>query len=507
MEARRFLALDLGAESGRAVLGTLEGGRLHTRELRRFPNGMVRIRGHWHWNVFRLFEEIKAALRDCAAQGVKLDGLAVDTWGVDFCLVASDGSILGLPYTYRDSRTVEAMAELGKRIAHDQLYQWTGIQHISVNSIYQLYAYVLEQSPLLGIARALLFMPDLFNYLLTGVKRTEFTFATTSQLYNPVRGDWEAELFALLGVPRDIMQEIVPPGTVLGPLSSDVAQEAGLGPIPVISTASHDTAAAVAAVPAEGEEWAYISSGTWSLMGVEKRAPLITEQSAALNLTNEGGVGGTFRVLKNITGLWLVQQCQRAWARERAYSYAELVQLAAAAPPCGALIDPGANAFMNPPDMPETIRQACRETGQEPPASVGPMTRCILESLALSYRAVLEELRQVYGRPIRTLHIVGGGAQNELLNQLTAEATGLPVVAGPVEAAAVGNLLVQALAVGELSSPAEIRDVVRASFPLQRYEPHGVEQWEEAYARFRALQDLRDWVQRGVDFARALPPK
>jgi rhamnulokinase len=494
MQATQFLAFDLGAESGRAVVGTLEGKRLQTREVRRFPNGMLYVRGRWHWNVYRLFEEIKAALKDCATEPFRLSSLAVDTWGVDFVLLAGDGSILGLPYTYRDARAELAMNELGTLIAPARLHELTGIQFIPVNSLFQLYAYVRERSPLLEIARALLFMPDLFNYLLTGVCKTEFTFATTSQLYNPVQGDWEDELFRLLGVSRGIMQEIVPPGTVLGPLTLDVAVETGVGQIPVVATASHDTAAAVAAVPAEGEEWAYISSGTWSLMGVETRAPVIDERTAALNLTNEGGVGGTFRLLKNITGLWLLQQCQRVWARERAYSAysaAELVQLAAEAPPCGALIDPGAASFMNPLDMPEAIRHFCQETGQEPPASDGAMARCILESLALNYRAVLEELRQVYGRPIRTIHIVGGGAQNELLNQFTAEATGLPVVAGPSEATAVGNILVQALAMGELASPDEIREVVRASFPLQRYEPREAERWEEAYMRFRALADPR----------------
>lgn len=469
MSGKDFLALDLGAESGRAVLGTLAAGRLRTREVRRFPNGMVSLRGHWHWNVYRLFEEVQAALRDCA--GEELAAIGVDTWGVDFGLVAADGTLLGLPYTYRDPRTAAAMAELGRRISRERLYELTGIQHLAINSIYQLYAYILERSSLLPAASGLLFIPDLFNFLLTGVRKTEFTLATTSQLYNPVKGDWEDELLALVGVPRGIMPEIVPPGTVLGPLTAEIASETGLGPVPVVATASHDTAAAVAAVPAEGEEWAYISSGTWSLMGVEVREPVITPQSAALNLTNEGGVGGTFRLLKNITGLWLLQQCQRAWARERAYSYAELVQLAAEAPPFGAVIDVDANAFMNPPDMPEAIRHFCRETGQEPPASVGAIARCILESLALKYRAVLDELRQVYGRPIRTLHVVGGGARNALLNQLTAAATGLPVVAGPYEATAVGNLLVQALALGELDSPAEIRQVVRDSFELQRYEP------------------------------------
>jgi rhamnulokinase len=485
MPRKTFLALDLGAESGRAVLGTLEAGRLRTREVRRFPNGMVNIHGHCHWNVYRLYEEIQAALRDCA--GEELAAIGIDTWGVDFGLVAADGTLLGLPYTYRDPRTVAAMAELESRVSRERLYELTGIQHISINSIYQLHAYVIEHSPLLEAASSLLFIPDLFNYLLTGIRKTEFTFATTSQLYNPRRGGWEDELFAVLGMPRRIMQEIVPPGSILGTLSGEVAQETGVGPVSVVATASHDTAAAVAAVPAEGEDWAYISSGTWSLMGVEAQAPIIHAQSAALNLTNEGGVGGTFRVLKNITGLWLLQQCQRAWARERDYSYAELVQLAAEAPAFGALIDPSASAFMNPPDMPAAIRRFCQETGQEPPASVGATARCILESLALTYRAVLDELRQVYGRPIRTIHVVGGGARNKLLNQFTADATGLPVVAGPFEATAVGNILVQALALGELGSPAEIRQVVRSSFELQRYESRQPERWEGPLGRLREI--------------------
>jgi rhamnulokinase len=483
-----FLAFDIGAESGRTILGTLKNQRLQIKELSRFPNGMVNILGHLHWNIFRLFEEMKNGLRECASDFTSHpDGIAFDTWGVDFGLLAKDGSILGLPFAYRDSRTQGMMDEFFKRIPRERVYQLTGIQMMPFNSIYQLYSMVRDKSPLLEAASDILFMPDLFNYLFTGEKASEFTFATTTQLYNPTIGEWDGELLGALELSRSKLQQIVPPGTIGGNLQKDIADETGLTHVPVIACASHDTGSAVAAVPAEGKEWAYISSGTWSLMGVEIDKPNLSEQAMAFNFTNEGGVESTFRFLKNIMGLWLVQQCKKAWDKEYGYSYAELAAMAEAAKPFIAIVDPDDGEFLNPPDMPEAIRQYCGKTGQSIPAFPAEIARCAFESLALKYRLVLDQLREVYPNPIKIIHVIGGGAKNEYLNQFTANATGLPVVAGPAEATAIGNIMIQALALGHVTSLSEIRRIIRNSFPMVRYEPQQVEQWDAAYVRFKEI--------------------
>jgi len=485
-----LLAFDLGAESGRAYLGSLHGHRLEVRELSRFPNTMVNLGGHLHWNIAQLFQEVKNALAACAAEVTpRPASLAVDTWGVDFGLLASDGSLLGLPYAYRDGRTEGAMEELFCRIPRPRVYELTGVQFIRVNTLFQLMAMVRDQSPLLKIASDLLLMPDLFSYLLCGERRTEFTIATTSQLYNPTKRDWEDELFLALGLSPDLMQEIVPPGTVLGLLRGDIARETGISGVPVVATASHDTAAAVAAVPAEGDDWAYVSSGTWSLMGVESPQPIISDQTRDFNFTNEGGVEGTFRVLTNIMGLWLLQRCRAAWAADRQSTYQDLIQAASSAPPFKAVIEPDHADFLNPPDMPAAIQAFCRRTNQPIPETIGELSRCILESLALKYHMVLDQARLIYPRPINRIHVVGGGSRNELLCQFAANATGLPVIAGPAEAAAVGNLLVQALALRHIASLREIRDIVRLSFAVGRYEPQEPQPWHSAYDRFRELHD------------------
>jgi rhamnulokinase len=488
MGAHTLLAFDLGAASGRAILGTLDGRRLAIRELHRFPNAMVRVAGHLHWNIVQLVEEVKQGLRKCAAEGLAPESVAVDTWGVDFGLLDSHGELVGLPYGYRDERTDGAMEQFFERVPRRRIYELTGIQFMQINTLFQLFAMVRDGSPALKIASDLLFMPDLVSYLLTGARKTDFTIATTSQLYNPRRG-WEPELFDALGVPLDLMQEVVDPGTPIGNLAEEVCRETGLRRAQVIATASHDTASAVAATPAEGDDWAYISSGTWSLMGIESAEPVINDAALNGNFTNEGGVGGTFRVLKNIMGLWLLQQCRRCWASERLYGYEELVQMGSEAKPFGPLVDPDDRRFLNPPDMAEAIRAFCLDTRQRPPAAPGEFVRTILESLALKYRFVLEQLRSLCPRPLTRIHVIGGGVQNELLCQLTADATGLPVLAGPAEATAIGNLLVQAMALGHLSSPAEIRETVRESFPVKRYEPARGAEWDAAYARFLDIQE------------------
>jgi rhamnulokinase len=486
-----YLAFDLGAESGRAVLGALDGAKLTIHEVRRFPNTPLPLAGHIHWNVYALFDEMKGAMRDAAAAiGARPASLGVDTWGVDFGLLARDGSLLGLPFCYRDHRNAGAMEDYFKLVPRSALYQATGIQFMPFNTLFQIYALVRDRSPLLDAAADLLFMPDLFNFLLTGRKAAEFTIASTSQLLDPRTKAWIPGLFQAMGLSKRILQDIVEPGTVLGNVSDDIAAATGFRHVPVVVTASHDTAAAVAAVPAEGDGWAYISSGTWSLVGVEEKAPVISEKSLDANFTNEGGLGGTVRFLKNVSGLWLVQGCRRSWSAAAPVGYDELVRAAAEAPPFAALIDPDDPAFLNPPDMPEALEEHCRRTGQKPPATRGAVIRSLLESLALKYRQVIDELRSVLGRPIEKIHVIGGGSRNALLCQLTADATGLRVVAGPAEATAVGNILVQAMAMGQVASPAEIRAVIRGSFELRAFEPSGSPAaWDAARDRYRQIHE------------------
>ncbi|MEN6560466.1 MAG: rhamnulokinase family protein [Acidobacteriota bacterium] len=490
-DAAQFLAFDFGAESGRAVLGTLAGRRLTVHEVRRFPNAPLNLAGHIHWNVYALFDEMKAAMRDAAAAiGARPAGLGVDTWGVDFGLLAKDGSLLGLPFCYRDHRNAGAMEEYFKLVPRPALYEATGIQFMPFNSLFQIYAMVRERSPLLDAAAGLLFMPDLFNYLLTGRKAAEATIASTSQCLDPRTRTWIPGLFQAMGLSKKLLQDIVEPGTVLGELSEEVAGATGLRHVPVVATAGHDTAAAVAAVPAEGEHWAYISSGTWSLVGVEEKAPVISELSLRANFTNEGGVGGTIRFLKNVSGLWLVQGCRKAWSAEGPVTYDELTRAAAEAAPFAALVNPDAPDFLNPPDMPEAIAAYCRRTGQPVPGTRAALVRSLLESLALKYRSVIDQLRQVLGHPIEKIHVIGGGSRNALLCQLTADATGLPVVAGPAEATAIGNILVQAMALGRVGSPEDIRAVVRESFEPRTYQPSGRgPAWDAAADRFRGLPE------------------
>jgi len=484
----RFLAFDLGASGGRAFAGTLSDGRLEIAELSRFGNGMVGLRGGLYWDVVELFQQIVRGIEVCVSAGDRPESIGIDTWGVDFGLLAADGSLVSVPRAYRDPRLDGAMEGFLEIVPRERVYELTGIQLMRLNTLFQLYAMVRERWPLLAAATDLLMMPDLFNYLLTGERKAEFTIATTSQLYDPTAGAWAGELFDALGLSPAIMQEIVQPGAVVGTLDVRAGATPALSGLPVVATASHDTAAAVAAAPGEGKDWAYISSGTWSLMGVESDRPIITPESLALNFSNEGGIGGTYRVLKNISGLWLVQQSRQAWAKDRLYSYEELTEIGAQATGFDSIIEPDAPDFVNPADMPLAIRRFCQRTAQPVPETVGEVMRCILVSLALKYRQVLDQLRQVYPHPINRIHVIGGGSRNELLCQLTADATGVEVLAGPAEATVIGNLLVQAMGLGQIASPAAIREVVRASFALKRYEPRGGPDWEEAYQRFRDLQ-------------------
>jgi rhamnulokinase len=483
----RYLAIDLGAESGRAILGTLDNGKLALEELHRFPNAPVRTPAGLYWDVFRLFYEIGQGLAAaCRERRLQLDGVAVDTWGVDFGLLGRDGSLVACPMHYRDSRNDGMLEKVFAVVPKEEIFAQTGIQFMQFNSLFQLYAMKLAGSPGLEAADRLLMMPDLLSYWLTGVKANELTDASTTQFYNPVRKTWAADLFTRFGLPPGILGEIVYPGTRLGTLLPYLAGETGAGSVPVFATASHDTAAAVAAAPAEGREWCYISSGTWSLMGLELEAPVINGQSLALNVTNEIGFGGSVRFLKNIAGLWLLQECRRDWALAgEKYSYEELARMAADAPPFRTVLDP--DAFLHPGEMPGKIAAYCRAHGERAPSSPGEFARAILESLALRYRQVLEGLEAAAGRGIKVIHIVGGGSRNMVLNGFVADATGRPVVAGPAEATAAGNVLVQAIGSGELASLAEARAVVRNSSELTRIGPHPSAAWDEAYARFLKL--------------------
>jgi rhamnulokinase len=485
---QKLLAFDLGAESGRGVLGLFDGRELRLEVVHRFPNGGVRTRDTLHWDVLRLYGEMLQTLRICAADFGGVDSIGVDTWGVDFALLGRDGTLLGNPRHYRDPHTETIVEQAFQRVPRYEIYRQTGVQFMRFNTLFQLLALQRDRSPLLDVAETMLFIPDLFHFFFTGVKVNEFTDASTSQMLDPSTRQWAHGLVQQFGLPSRLLGTIVQPGTVLGPLRASVVAETGLNAAPVIAPASHDTGSAVAAVPASTGTWAYISSGTWSLMGVELARPLLSEAAMTYNFTNEGGVGGTVRFLKNIMGLWLVQECRRSWERAgKVYSYEDLTKLAAAATPFVSLIDPDDPSFVLPANMPAAIGDFCKRTGQPVPTDAGATIRCALESLALCYRRVFERLEELSGKRIEVIHVVGGGSQNALLNQFTADACNRPVLAGPVEATAIGNVLVQAIGLRALGSLADAREVVRRSFEVKTFEPRNAEAWHEPYARYQAL--------------------
>jgi len=483
----RYLAFDLGAESGRAILGTLESDRLTLEELHRFPNTPVRVHSALYWDTLRLWHEMLQGLAVAGRERrLRLDGIGVDTWGVDFALLGAEGALIENPRHYRDARTNGMLEAVFNVVPREEIFAATGIQPMQINTLYQLYSMRLTGSPALANACTLLMTPDLFNYWLTGIAKSEATIASTSQCYNPRLGGWAAELFDRLGLPKKILPEIVCPGTRLASLLPAVAEATGLDTTSVYATGCHDTASAVAAIPAEGDRWCYISSGTWSLMGVELDGPLIDADSLALNLTNEIGTGGKTRLLKNIAGLWLLQECRRTWALVGCeYSYETLTTMAASAPPFAAIIDP--DAFLEPGEMPAKICRYCQSKGQQPPASQASIARTIFESLALRYREVLNSLETLLGRNLETIHIVGGGSRNRLLNQFVADATDRTVIAGPSEATGMGNILIQAMGAGELSGLAEVRKIVRSSAGLETFMPRVASDWNPAYEKFREI--------------------
>jgi rhamnulokinase len=488
--SQRILAFDHGAESGRGIVALFDGQKVELDVIHRFPNVPVRLPDGFYWDPLRLFDDMKNALRLAVQKHGNIDCLGVDTWGVDFALLGRGGMLLGNPRHYRDPHTEAYPDAAFATLSRKEIFEATGLQFMRFNSLFQLLAMKRDRSPVLESAESLLFIPDLFNYWFTGVQANEASIASTSQFYDPRTRGWANGLLDRFGLNRHMLHGLVEPGHQLGPLLPAVAQETGAKDVRVIAPATHDTASAVAAVPAGKGTWCYISSGTWSLMGIETATPILDERPLKYNFTNEGGVGGTTRFLKNVMGLWLVQECRRTWERAgKAYSYEELTRLAESAPGFGGIVDPDHSSFWIPPSMPEALANYCKHSGQPVPVEPGAIVRCALESLALRYRWVLERLEEILGYRIDVIHIVGGGCQNRLLNQLTADCSNRLVLAGPAEATALGNVMVQSLGLGQVGSLEQAREVIRASFQVERFEPRQSDRWAEPYARFcRLLQ-------------------
>ena len=480
-----YLAADLGAGSGRVMAGAFDGERLKLEEVHRFQNPSVRLLDSLHWDALHLFEEIKRGMHRAAEQ--KPVSVGVDTWGVDFALLDPTGALIGNPYHYRDSRKNGAMARAFDVVPKQEIFDHTGIQFMEINTLYQLFA--MKGGPQLERADRLLMMPDLFHYWLTGIQVCELTDASTTQFYDPRKKTWASELLDRLGLPSSILGGLVGPGTKIGELRSTVAHETGLGAMQVVAPGGHDTASAVAAVPAASEDWAFLSSGTWSLLGAETGRPYVTEEALERNFTNEAGVAGTTRLLTNIPGMWLLEECRRHWAQSgHAPSYEEIVHGAQSAEAFKSLIDVDDPSFEAPDDMPARLQAWCRAHDQHEPETPGEFARMIFESLALRYRRGLDDLAAITGKRAKTLHIVGGGSRNALLSQFAADACQVEVVTGPVEATAAGNVLIQAMGMGRIDGVEQLREVVRRSFEPKRFAPKGDgARWEEAAARLGAM--------------------
>ena len=489
MANRVYLGIDLGAESGRVMAGIWNGKSIKLEEQHRFSNGPVLLADSLRWDVVRLWAEIQHGLAVAAQKyGKSIVSVGADTWGVDYVLLDKRGEMLGQPYAYRDARTNGVMEKTFKKVPRKEIFAQTGLQFMQLNTLFQLIAHQQHSPETLKSAEVLLLMPDFIHWALCGSQAVEFTNATTTQCLHPTRRTWSLDLLKKLGIPTHMFPKVALPGTQLGALRPSVSERTGLGHVKVIAPPTHDTASAVAGVPTENtgrSNWAYISSGTWSLMGVEVPKADLTDRALEFNMTNEGGLDGTYRLLKNIMGLWLVQRCKRAFdARGREYGYDELVALAAKAPSLRSIVNPDDARFLNPPDMPKAIQDFCRETRQPVPKTEGELVRCALESLALRYRQVLGWLEELTGNRIEVIHIVGGGSRNQTLNQFAADACQRPVIAGPVEATASGNLLVQVRSSGELSSLSEMRRVIRKSSEMTTFDPGENPAWEDAAARF-----------------------
>ncbi len=489
------LAIDLGAESGRTIVGALDNGKLTLTETHRFPNTPVRVSDGLHWDVLRLWHEIQNGIARSAGK-YSLTSLGLDTWGVDFALLDTNNSLLSNPFHYRDERTDGMLDEAFGRMSRAEIFSRTGIQFMQINTLYQLLAMSVQKSPLFDVAKTFLTIPDLFNFWLSGEITNEFTNATTTQCFDPNKRDWAVSVLTALGIPTHLFKPVTDPGTRLGTLLKPLAEETGAGGVRIVVPACHDTGSAVAAIPAQNQDFAWISSGTWSIMGAEVREPCVNEMALKCNFTNEGGVFGTWRLSKNIMGLWLVQECKRTWAHQGGdLSYDEITRLASEAKPFLAVIDPDDVSFLHPGDMPERIRKYCADTNQPVPQTKGEVIRVALESLALKYRWVLERLEELTAKKFAPVHIIGGGTKNRLLNQFTADATKRIVITGPVEATAIGNVLMQAIVLGHIDTLADARAVVRKSFEVEEYHPVQRDGWDEAYARLQRLMENIQWRQ------------
>ena len=483
--ASHYFAVDLGATSGRTLLGTYDGsGIFLMEEINRFPNHLIPARGHFYWDILELYRNILEGLKIVGSRGITLTSIGIDTWGVDFVMLGKDGNIMRQPYAYRDPHTEGAPEALFSRVPSKEVYAATGIQVMNFNTLFQLDTMRRNGDSTLDIADKILFIPDALAYLLTGEAVTEYTIASTGQIVNAASRTLDAGILATVGLTTDKFGRMVYPGDTIGTLNKEVMDYTGLGAVPVVAVGEHDTASAVAAVPTLSRNFAYLSSGTWSLMGVETQSPVINDRTEALNFTNEGGVYGTIRVLKNICGMWLLERCRKEWVDA---DYADIIRQAGEAEPFRSLIFPDAPCFANPANMVQAIADYCRPTNQPVPDTIGRIARCIFESLALRYRQVLDNLRQLADHPIEVLHVIGGGTRNAMLNQFTANAVGMPVATGPVEATALGNMMVQAISAGQAVSIAEIRSALNKTLGIGTYTPADTEAWNIAYTKFESL--------------------
>ncbi len=479
-----FLAIDIGASSGRAILGSIENGKLQMNEINRFTNPIIEVNNRLYWDLFHLYEQIITSLQIVKSNNTPVVSLGIDTWGVDFVCFGKDGEPLRAPYCYRNTNTFGAPERFFSKIPKEEVYERTGIQIMNFNTLFQLDTMRMEESSIYPVIDKILFTPDALSYMLTGKMVTEYTIASTSQLINPYTKTFDPVLLNAIQLTSENFAPMVFAGSKIGTLSPSAERSIGLKDIAVVAVAGHDTASAVLAVPAENTGFAYLSSGTWSLMGVEMEAPVINEETYTLNFTNEGGADGSIRLLKNICGMWLIEQCKKEWEIEQPITYEEIVEAAKQAPSFQCFINPDDPCFASPLSMTGSIREYCRETGQFVPGTVGEIARCIYESLALRYKQVLMDLQKLAGYPIEKLHIIGGGSKNSMLNTFTANAIGIPVVAGPSEATAMGNILLQAKASGLVEDKEAMRRIVRASIEIETFNPSEKEQWDNSYQKY-----------------------
>lgn len=483
-----FFAVDLGATSGRTIAGFITDGKVKLEELTRFPNNLIETGGHFYWDIYALYFEIIKGLKLVARRGLKIESIGIDTWGVDFVCIGDDGALLRNPIAYRDPYTFGAMDEyFANAVSKEEVYRATGIQFMNFNSLFQLYAMKRDGNSALKNASKILFVPDALSWMLTGKAVCEYTIASTSQLLNPVTKDLDEKLLGSLGLERGMFGEMVMPGHKIGVLTEEVQKMTGLGAVPVIAVAGHDTASAVAAVPAKDEHFAYLSSGTWSLMGIETKEPIINELSYKRNFTNEGGVEGTTRFLKNICGMWLLERCRKEWGDDAPADYGTLLSEAMKVEAFRSIINPDDEMFANPSNMQQAIKDYCAKTRQHVPEGYAEICRCIFESLALRYRQVAGYLKEMASFPIDTLHIIGGGSLNDYLNQFTANATGLTVLAGPQECTALGNIMLQAKAAGEVGDIFDMRRIIADSITMKRFDPKDKEEWDKAFEKFESI--------------------